>query len=235
MDKGPDERIIDALKNRQQIGPSLLVSRYYESLRRLAIEVYGVEDVDADAYVTEAFRRAIRAISSFRLQGPDSLRNWMATILKNIVLDEQRKTQRTDQKLPSSLFNESDLEAFDDEGRLGGVLKEVARAWIRDFEGVQIREDDRKQLIYDVMGSFEADEQNDLWAYFNGLPHKDIAEMRGATLTGTQKRVNRLVQEFFKRAGAKVGIAWRTIYENYKKQNRQGSSGRDAQGQAEDS
>lgn len=234
MEKGPDERILDAIKNKQQIGPSLLVSRYYDPLLRLATEAYGVEEMEANAYVFDAFRKAVRAIDSFHPQGPGSFRRWLATILKNTIIDGQRKRQRDNEKLPSPLFNESDLEAFDDDGRLGGVAKEVARAWIQEFDGVQILEDDRKQIIYDVMDSFEAEEQYDLWAYFKGLPHQDIADMRGASLSGTQKRINRLVQEFFKRLGAKLAIDWRGIYENYKKQNHQSLPGRNTQGEIED-
>ncbi len=235
MDKGPDERIIEAIKKKQQIGPSLLVSRYYDALVRLAIEAYGAEEMEAQDYVTEACRKAIRAMDSFHAFAPGSLWKWLATILKNIIIDKQRKAKRGEQRFSSPLFNELDLETFDDQGRLGGVPQEVARAWVREFEGVQIREDDRKQIIYDILNSFEDEEQNDLWDYFNGKLQKEIAEVRGATLTGTQKRINRLVQEFFKRVSLKVGIDWRTIYENYKKQNRQGHSRGNAEGQAEDS
>lgn len=235
MDKGPDERIVDALKQKKQIGPSLLVSRYYEPLKKVASELYGVESWEAGSHVNKALRKAIQKIDSFNYGGPNSLRNWLATILKNTIIDEQRKGQRADEKLPSPLFSESDLEAFDEEGRLSGTAKAVARAWIREFEGVELREDDRKQLIYETMESFQAEEQHDLWSYFRDLSHQEIADMRKASLTATQKRVNRLVQDFFKKLGAKVGIDWRTLYENYKKQSRQGTSGRNAQGQAEDS
>jgi len=235
MEKGPDEQIIDAIKRKRQIGPSLLVSRYYDPLMHAATEVYGIQEGVAEEYVFDAFRKAVRGIDSFSSKGTDSLRGWLTTILKHTIIDGQRKRKCDNEKLPSPLFNESDLEAFDDNGRLGGVPKEVARAWIQEFEGAPIREDDRKHLIYDVMDSFEAEERNDLWAYFAGLPHQEIADMREASLSGTQKRINRLVQEFFKRLGTKTETDWRTIYENYKKQNRQGPSGRNAQGQAEES
>jgi RNA polymerase sigma factor (sigma-70 family) len=235
MDKGPDDQILDAIKKKQQIGPSLLVSKYYDALMSAAIELYGIDESDAEECVAMTFHKAIKSITSFELKKPGALRNWLLVILKNTIIDVQRKSKRDFEKLPSSLFNESDLEAFDDDGRLSGVAKGVARVWIQEFDGIQLREDDRKEIIYNIMDSFGADEQADLWSYFKGLCHKEIADMRGASLLGTQKQINRLVQEFFKRIGEKIGIDWRTIYENYKKQNRQDPSGRDAQGQTEDS
>jgi RNA polymerase sigma factor (sigma-70 family) len=219
MEKGPDELIVEALKKKQQIGPSLLVSRYYNALVDAAMEAYGAEQMDAELYASETCRKAVKSIDSFQLRGPSSLWNWLTAILKNTIRDDKRRLQRQEEKVPSPLFNESDLEAFDDEGRLGGVAKEVARAWVVEFEGVQISDDDRKEIIYEVLDSFEPEEQHDIWSYFKGLSHPEIAEMRKATLAGTQKRVNRLVQEFFKRVGKKAGIDWSTIYENYKKQN----------------
>jgi len=220
MEKGPDELIVEALKKKQQIGPSLLVSRYYNPLVEAAIEAYAADPMDADSYASETCRKAVKSIDLFQLRGRNSLWNWLTIILRNTIRDDKRRLQRQEEKIPSPLFNEADLKAFDDDGRLGGVAKEVARAWVVEFEGVQITEDERKEIIYEVLDSFEAEEQYDIWAYFIGLSHPEIAEMRKATLAGTQKRVNRLVQEFFKRVGEKVGIDWRTIYENYKKQNR---------------
>ncbi len=86
----PDIALIARWQRGDQRAATELVGRHAQALARFAV-TQGIRD-GVDELVQDTFVRAFHSLESFRADS--SLRTWLFTILKRLVLDRQRSEQR---------------------------------------------------------------------------------------------------------------------------------------------
>jgi RNA polymerase sigma-70 factor (ECF subfamily) len=91
-DASVDGALIDQWKAGDQRAATAIVERHAEALARFAARL-GEQD-DVDEVVQDTFIRAFSALDSFRADS--SLRTWLFTIARRLVIDRQRANARRD-------------------------------------------------------------------------------------------------------------------------------------------
>jgi RNA polymerase sigma-70 factor (ECF subfamily) len=94
-DAAGDEALIARWQRGDERAASELVERHAQALARFAA-TQGVR-LEIDELVQDTFVRAFNSLASFRAEA--SLRTWLFTILKRLVLDRQRSEQRQRNKV----------------------------------------------------------------------------------------------------------------------------------------
>jgi RNA polymerase sigma-70 factor (ECF subfamily) len=89
-DDAVDRGLVERWLAGDQRAATTLVERHAQALARFAVSV-GVRD-DVDEVVQDTFVRAFRSLQDFR--GDSSLRTWLFTIERRLVLDRHRARQR---------------------------------------------------------------------------------------------------------------------------------------------
>lgn len=156
-DTHPDLDLIAQWKGGDQRAATLLVERHAVAVARFAASVGARGDVQD--VVQDTFVRAFASIDSFR--GESSLRTWLFTIARRLLLDLRRSERRRGEQvevkdddavteydsLDSMVAEESRKRMHDAVGRLSNTQREVFL--LRVNEGLSYRE------IADVAGTTE--------------------------------------------------------------------------------
>jgi RNA polymerase sigma factor (sigma-70 family) len=226
-----DHRIIQEIIKGSEYYLSLFNRKYHNYLMDIAINLYHAPRDDAGMYVNDTLYAAIRGIPRFRYDpgNPNVLRPWLRKILKNKIIDAQRK-QTTESKFET--YDESLLDREEDFSELTGPAKEVARQCIKAFEDRAIGINERKVIIQSVMETFELDDQAKLYCYFDGYSHREIALMFNTNEDASRQNVQRLKGIFFEQLALKLRIDKRTINERWKEYDKNNLKSGDAKGNA---
>ncbi len=211
--------LVKSLKKGREYAWSTLNNQYYDALMRYAMYTYGVEETIAKELVNDTIRSAWRKIKSFKYKDDKDFVSWLFAILKNKIMDNFRAATRENERMLLVSYDESSLEGNDGGIELITIAKEVEQRCIEIFTGENIGVDERVGIISLAMDAFTSEEQNDLWCYFWGMTHKEIAELRNTNVVASRKHVNRLVHRFFQEVGIIINSEWEPMYENYKKNN----------------
>src|SRR4051794_8980941 len=91
-----DQQLIERWKQGDSRGASLLVSRHADALARFAVSSGEREDIEE--LVQDTFVRAFGSLDSFR--GESSLRTWLFTIERRLMLDRRRSERRQRAMVP---------------------------------------------------------------------------------------------------------------------------------------
>jgi RNA polymerase sigma-70 factor (ECF subfamily) len=121
-DERTDLDLIARWKAGEQRAATLLVARHAAALSRFAASV-GARD-DVEEVVQDTFVRAFASLDGFR--GESSLRTWLFTIARRLILDRRRATRRRGEQVE---VQEGDVATEYDS--LDGVVAEETRARLR--------------------------------------------------------------------------------------------------------
>src|SRR5215472_18214096 len=95
-DDAVDRELIARWLNGDQRAATMLVERHAAALSRFAAAMGGVTGSDVDELVQDTFVRAFNSLESFR--GESSLRTWLFTIERRLMLDRRRAERRRPEK-----------------------------------------------------------------------------------------------------------------------------------------
>ena len=156
-DDPSDLDLVERWKSGDERAATMIVERHAPALGRYALNL-GVRD-DVEEVVQDTFVRAFAAIDSFR--GESSLRTWLFTIERRLVLDRARSEKRRGIQLAveeSDLVTSGDalgdMVASETEGRILAAIERLSPTQrevftLRVAEGLSYRE------IADVAGTTE--------------------------------------------------------------------------------
>lgn len=96
-DDAVDRELIARWLGGDQRAASALVERHAPALARFASAMGGVSGSDVDELVQDTFVRAFNSLESFR--GESSLRTWLFTIERRLMLDRRRAERRRPEKV----------------------------------------------------------------------------------------------------------------------------------------
>ncbi|MCX5762108.1 MAG: RNA polymerase sigma factor [Gemmatimonadetes bacterium] len=117
-----DEALIARWQGGDQRAATELVGRHAQALARFAVS-HGVRD-EVEELVQDTFVRAFNSLQSFRADS--SLRTWLFTILKRLVLDRQRAERRQRNKVELD-----EGHAIDEFDALDGMVADEALVRVR--------------------------------------------------------------------------------------------------------
>lgn len=212
-----DLTLIRFIKTGDLRGSRQLVDKYSKYLLNVAKHCYTQNEEDANELVEDTLIKAIQRIYSFKYKGEKSFRNWLYTILKNNIKDRLRKNKKSIDREIS--FNDNEPQDDNTDSVAEIISRYVNSKSIEDFFSYGIKEDNRKNVIYEVLKTFPPEHQADLISYFNEIPHDIIAKYRNSNEAASRKHINRLAHTFFERIGEIVKQDGKLIYERYKKEN----------------
>jgi RNA polymerase sigma-70 factor, ECF subfamily len=171
-----DMELIDRWKAGDSRAATRLVGRHSQALARFAAsagERDGVEELVQDTFV-----RAFASLDSFR--GESSLRTWLFTIERRLMLDRRRAERRSRETVP---VEESDQ--VSEYGALDGLIAEEAQERVRKSLDA-LSPTQREVFTLRVQ---------------QGLSYKEIAEVVGSTEGATRVHYHNAIQtvkEFLK-------------------------------------
>jgi RNA polymerase sigma-70 factor (ECF subfamily) len=135
---------------------TLLVSRHADALARFAVSSGEREDIEE--LVQDTFVRAFSSLDSFR--GDSSLRTWLFTIERRLMLDRRRSEQRQ-----RTMVSVQATDAVTEYNALDGLLAEEAESRVR--KAVDALSPTQREVF--------------LLRVEQGLSYRDIAEIVGTT------------------------------------------------------
>ena len=97
-DDAVDRDLIARWLRGDQRAATALVERHAAALARFAAAMGGVSGSEVDELVQDTFVRAFNSLESFR--GESSLRTWLFTIERRLMLDRRRAERRRPEKMP---------------------------------------------------------------------------------------------------------------------------------------
>lgn len=118
-----DDELIRRWKSGEQQAATLLVERHAGSVARFVVSL-GVRD-DVEDVVQDTFVRAFGSIDGFR--GESTLRTWLLTIARRLVLDARRSLRRRGEQVEVQ-----DSDARTDYDPLDAMVADEAEARLRD-------------------------------------------------------------------------------------------------------
>lgn len=121
-DEATDLALIERWRAGDERAATALVERHAAVLARFAASLGAWEDVDE--LVQDTFVRAFGSLESFRHDA--SLRSWLFTILRRLLLDRQRAARRDRATVPLE-----EVELATDHGALDAMLADEAEARMR--------------------------------------------------------------------------------------------------------
>jgi RNA polymerase sigma-70 factor, ECF subfamily len=157
-DAQADRALIARWNGGDQRAATELVERHAPSLARFVASLGGVPD--PGEIVQDTLVRAFGALDSYR--GESSLRSWLFTIARRVVLD-QRRAGRRDRVHVAVEDAQSELVSADDV--LGGVVADESEARVRQAVG-RLSPTQREVFLLRVV---------------EGLSYKEIAGVAGTT------------------------------------------------------
>lgn len=155
-DTDTDSQLIARWSGGDQRAAAAIVERHAQALARFAA-THGVRG-EVEELVQDTFVRAFQSLEQFR--GESSLRTWLFTILKRLVLDRQRAAQRERQKV--ELEEGHAVLEFD---ALDGLVADESMARVRQA----------------VAGLSAMQREVFMLRVSEGLPYAEIAKVVGST------------------------------------------------------
>ncbi len=155
-DDAVDRELIARWLGGDQRAATALVERHAAALARFASSMGGAEDVDE--LVQDTFVRAFNSLESFR--GESSLRTWLFTIERRLMLDRRRAEKRRPEKKP---VTEDD--AASEYTALDGIVADEMQERVRDAV-------ERLTALQREVFTLRVTE---------GLSYKEIADIVGST------------------------------------------------------
>jgi RNA polymerase sigma-70 factor, ECF subfamily len=141
-----------------QRAATALVERHAAALARFASAMGGVSGPDVDELVQDTFVRAFNSLESFR--GESSLRTWLFTIERRLMLDRRRAERRRPEKVPVA-----EGDAASEYTALDGIMADEMQ------ERVRLAVDQLTALQREVF----------TLRVTEGLSYKEIADIVGST------------------------------------------------------
>src|SRR5215203_3963353 len=151
-----DRELIDRWMAGDSRAATLLVGRHADALARFAVSSGEREEIEE--LVQDTFVRAFSSIDSFR--GESSLRTWLFTIEKRLMLDRRRSEKRQRATVPVEA-----ADAVTEYDALDAMLAEEAESRVR--KAVSALSPTQREVF-----SLRVEQ---------GLSYKDIAEIVGTT------------------------------------------------------
>jgi RNA polymerase sigma-70 factor (ECF subfamily) len=153
-----DRELIARWLGGDQRAATALVERHATALARFASAMGGMSGSDVDELVQDTFVRAFNSLESFR--GESSLRTWLFTIERRLMLDRRRAERRRPEKVPVAESDAaSEYTALD--GMVADEMQERVRAAVDQLTALQ-----REVFTLRVT---------------EGLSYKEIADIVGST------------------------------------------------------
>lgn len=208
-----DAIIVKELQNKTANGNKLLFEKYYGALKKYLINNYSIECDNAEDIISDTLLSVIDNIGQFSFKDENSFRNWVYQIAKNKLIDIKRSAMEN--MVVYALDENIDFDGMISE--LSKLNSDINKMVLNEYLSNGITEDKRKELIYDTLKEFTAEEQSDLWAYFKGVNHIDSAKYRKITYSAYRKRISRLSIKFFNKIGSKLKIDGKIYNEKFKK------------------
>lgn len=209
-----DSKIVEELKKDSKEGTELLFNKYYPKLiEHGTINYKNIPNKDIEEIAADTIITAYQDIIKFKFENGMGFYSWIFTIFKNKFIDFYRKNK----KYKKSNFDESEDSEDSEFNDIISTNKEIEKISYDLFCKPEIKEDERKILIYETMDEFTTEEKEDLWAYFNKKPHNESAQYRNMNEPAYRKRISRLTEQFFLKIGQKLNKDGKIIHEEYKK------------------
>lgn len=216
MVKIEDIKIVEELRKDSKDGCELLFIKYHPKLIEHGKTFRNISNKDIEEIADDTIISAYQNISKFEFKNGKGFNAWIFKIFTSKILDFHKK-----KRLNTSNFDESE---DSEESDLNGIIStnnKVDKISYDLFFKPEIREDERKYIIYETFNEFTNEEKEDLWVYFiNNMPHKDSALYRNMKEPAYRKRISRLIEQFFLKIGQKLNKDGKKIHEEFKKQNR---------------
>jgi len=171
-----DLELIDRWKGGDSRAATMLVGRHSAALARFAVS--GGEREGVDELVQDTFVRAFASLDSFR--GESSLRTWLFTIERRLMLDRRRAEKRSRATVPVQ-----ETDAVSEYGALDGLIAEEAQERVRRSLDA-LSPTQREVFTLRVQ---------------QGLSYKEIAEVVGSTEGAARVHYHNAIQtvkEFLK-------------------------------------
>ena len=157
-DEAIDRELIARWLAGDQRAATTLVERHAAALSRFAASMGGVTGSDVDELVQDTFVRAFNSLQSFR--GESSLRTWLFTIERRLMLDRRRAERRRPEKMPVA-----EADAASEYTALDGIVADEMQ------ERVRVAVDQLTALQREVF----------TLRVTEGLSYKEIADIVGST------------------------------------------------------
>jgi RNA polymerase sigma-70 factor (ECF subfamily) len=157
-DDAVDRELIARWLGGDQRAATMLVERHAVALARFAAAMGGVSGSDVDELVQDTFVRAFNSLESFR--GESSLRTWLFTIERRLMLDRRRAERRRPEKTPVA-----EGDAASEYTALDGIVADEMQ------ERVRVAVDQLTALQREVF----------TLRVTEGLSYKEIADIVGTT------------------------------------------------------
>jgi RNA polymerase sigma-70 factor, ECF subfamily len=157
-DEAIDRDLIARWLAGDQRAATTLVERHATALARFAAAMGGVTGSDVDELVQDTFVRAFNSLESFR--GESSLRTWLFTIERRLMLDRRRAERRRPEKMPVA-----EGDAASEYTALDGIVADEMQ------ERVRVAVDQLTALQREVF----------TLRVTEGLSYKEIADIVGST------------------------------------------------------
>jgi RNA polymerase sigma-70 factor (ECF subfamily) len=157
-DEAIDRELIARWLAGDQRAATTLVERHATALSRFAAAMGGMTGSDVDELVQDTFVRAFNSLESFR--GESSLRTWLFTIERRLMLDRRRAERRRPEKMPVA-----EGDAASEYTALDGIVADEMQ------ERVRVAVDQLTALQREVF----------TLRVTEGLSYKEIADIVGST------------------------------------------------------
>jgi RNA polymerase sigma-70 factor (ECF subfamily) len=157
-DDAADRELIARWLGGDQRAATMLVERHAGALSRFAAAMGGMTGSDVDELVQDTFVRAFNSLESFR--GESSLRTWLFTIERRLMLDRRRAERRRPEKMPVA-----EGDAASEYTALDGIVADEMQ------ERVRVAVDQLTALQREVF----------TLRVTEGLSYKEIADIVGST------------------------------------------------------
>ncbi|HEY4670971.1 MAG TPA: RNA polymerase sigma factor [Gemmatimonadaceae bacterium] len=165
-----DMELINRWKSGDSRAATQLVGRHSQALARFAAsagERDGIEELVQDTFI-----RAFNSLDSFR--GESSLRTWLFTIERRLMLDRRRAERRSRETVPVQ-----DSDQVSEYGALDGLIAEEAQERVRKSLDA-LSPTQREVFTLRVQ---------------QGLSYKEIAEVVGSTEGATRVHYHNAIQK----------------------------------------
>lgn len=182
-----DEELIDMIAHRDAGAVSLLYERYARMIYGLAMHVVG-DAASAEEVCQDVFMRVWEKSGTYR---PDrgKVVTWLARIARNRAIDvlRSRRTRETDLPQP---------------GDESAALPEASAA----DPGDHLWQSFREQEVRDAVAALPADQRRALsLAFFQGLTHREIAQVLGEPLGTVKTRIRDAMRKLRTSLGNREG------------------------------
>lgn len=217
-----EKQLYEELKINFENGFKKLSKKYFKYLLNHCKFTFGFNHLDSEEIVSDIFFKAYTKFGYFKFRGENSIRNWLFTILKNHVLDIMEREKQFDQENRKYYYDETEISNYDIDNINNGANLVFEKLLLT----LNVKEDIRKEKIWETFNEFTSDEIADIYCYLNCIPHEEIANQTSSSETATKKRISRLIQKLSNKLNEKFNLNDEKIYERIKKEHKEDLGGR---------